>query len=114
MSKLEEGTRLIVSNRFLQSVLTYHIILFFVMVFTYSYVIDFKKHFTIFDESGTAADDIEPSLGLITYYVLATQTTVMSGEILPRHRTTLGRNLLGMHIFFSWFIIVLAMTPIDE
>ena len=111
MGKLEEGTHLIVSNRFLQSVLTYHIILFFVMVFLYSYVIDFKKHFTIFDDSGK---DIEPTLGLITYYVLATQTTVMSGEVLPRHRTKVGRNLLGMHIFFSWFIVVLAMTPLDE
>lgn len=83
----------------------YHLILFIVFVVIYRYVIDFNTHFRI-------EGDVPASLSVISYFTLLSQTTVMTGEIVPR--TSLGRSLLSTHVFFSWFVVILSVTPIGE
>lgn len=80
----------------------YHMVLFLVFCFIYRFVIDFQEHFTAKSNS----------VSMVAYYVLLTQTTVMVGEIVPK--TKLGRSLLGTHVFLSWFVIILSVTPVGD
>jgi hypothetical protein len=48
----------------------------------------------------------------IAYYTLHTQSTVMTGDIQPK--TRLARALQSSHVLLSWFIVILAMTPLNE
>jgi len=96
------ATRLILSNRFLERLMQYHLILFVVFCAIYRFGIDFKKHFTA----------KENTISLVSYYVLLTQTSVMAGEIAPR--TKLGRSLLATHVFLSWFVVILSITPVGD
>jgi hypothetical protein len=102
--RIVRDAQLVLSSKFLQTLMAYHITLFIIFVLIYRYAIDFKKHFRV--EEGTPAN-----ISLISYFTLLSQTTVMT-EIAPK--TSLGRSLLATHIFFSWFIVVLSMTPIGE
>jgi len=95
-------TRLILSNRFLERLVQYHMVLFLVFCALYKFAIDFKKHFTAVDNS----------ISTVSYFALLTQTSVMAGEITPR--TQLGRSLLATHVFLSWMIIVLSVTPVGD
>lgn len=98
---LKNDVHMVVNNKFLKALLYYNIILYCI-IFSVYLIIDFKKHFDLHEN---AHDDV----GTIAYYTLLCQTQVMAGEIVPK--THFGRALLGMHIFFSWFVIVLVMVP---
>jgi len=102
--RIMRDARLVLSNKFLQSLMAYHTGLFVIFALIYLFVIDFNKHFHV-------EGDAPASLSLISYFTLLSQTTVMT-EITPK--TSLGRSLVATHIFFSWFIIILSMTPIGE
>jgi len=96
------ASRLILSNRFLERLMQYHMVLFLVFCGIYRFLIDFKQHFTV----------RENTISIVSYYVLLTQTSVMAGEIVPR--TKLGRSLLATHVFLSWFVIILSVTPVGD
>ena len=101
--RIDQGTSLVLGNRFLQNVLTYQFVVFLSFVTLYRYAIDFETHFET--KHGARA-----TMSTISYYVLHTQSTVMC-EIIPK--TPLGRSLQASHIFLSWFIIILSMAPIN-
>ena len=102
--RIVRDAQLVLSNKFLQSLMAYHLGLFIIFALIYRYVIDFRKHFRV-------EENVPVSLSLVSYFTLLTQTTVMT-EIVPR--TSLGRSLVATHIFFSWFIVILSMTPVGE
>jgi hypothetical protein len=102
---VERGAELVLSNKFLQSLMTYHLLIFIVFVLIYKYAIDFREHFKVPPKTPS-------SISVIAYFVLLCQTTVMTGEIVPK--TNLGRSLLSTHVFFSWFVVILSITPIGE
>lgn len=95
-------TKLILSNRFLERLMQYHMVLFLIFCGIYRFLIDFTKHFTA----------KENTISVVSYYVLLTQTSVMAGEIAPR--TKLGRSLLATHVFLSWFVVILSVTPVGD
>jgi hypothetical protein len=78
-------------------------VLFCVFVFLYSVAINFEDHFTV---------SKRPTISHVSYFVLLTQTTVMTGEITPK--TKLGRALLATHVFLSWFVVILSVTPVGD
>jgi len=100
-----DTTVLILTNRFLRNVVLYHAILFCLYVVIYTSVIRFDEHFDL--RYGT-----DTSVSTVAYYVLHTQSTVMTGDIQPK--TRLARALQSSHVLLSWMIIVLAMTPLNE
>ncbi len=102
MSRISRGAGLLMANSFLQSLMTYHMVLFIVFVSIYR-LIKFDEHFTV---------DKTPTISHIAYFTLLTQTTVMTGEITPK--TKLGRSLLATHVFMSWFVVILSVTPIGD
>jgi len=102
---VKTSATLIITNRFLQSVVLYHLFLYIIFFCLYSFVIRFDEHFDL--RYGASS-----SLSTIAYYTLHTQSTVMTGDIQPR--TRLARALQSSHVLLSWFIIVLAMTPLNE
>jgi len=104
MTEVKESATLVFTNRFLKSVVLYHIVLFMIFLFIYSTLIRFDQHFEL-------TQDDEPTISTIAYYTLHTQSTVMS-EIHPK--TKFGRALQSSHVLLSWFIVVLAMTPLNE
>lgn len=102
--RLARSADLVLSNSFLKTLMVYHLVLYIVFLIIYRYVIDFKKHFRV-------EGDVPASVSLVSYFTLLTQTTVMT-EITPK--TSLGRSIVSTHIFLSWFIIILSMTPIGD
>ncbi len=102
MSRVSMGAGLLMTNTFLQSLMMYHMLLFIVFVIIYR-TIQFETHFTV---------KKRPSVSHIAYFTLLTQTTVMTGEITPK--TKLGRSLLATHVFLSWFVVILSVTPIGD
>lgn len=101
-----EAAVLIVSNRFLRTVVLYHLILFFLFLFIYTTLVRFESHFDL------RYGDEDATVSTIAYYVLHTQSTVMTGDVQPK--TRLGRALQSSHVILSWIIIILAMTPLNE
>ena len=106
MSNARESASLIFTNRFLRSVVIYHMVLYCIFLFIYTTVIRFDQHFD------SKYQDTRPTVSTIAYYTLHTQSTVMTGDIQPK--TRLGRSLQSSHVLLSWFIVVLAMTPLNE
>ncbi|MGA1563939.1 MAG: hypothetical protein ACO35C_04890 [Pontimonas sp.] len=100
-----QAATLVLTNRFLRSVVIYHMVLFAIFMVLYTSVIRFEEHFDL--RYGT-----EATTSTIAYYTLHTQSTVMTGDIQPR--TRLARALQSSHVLLSWFIVVLAMTPLNE
>lgn len=101
-----EPVKLIISNSFLRSVITYHCVLYCIFLIMYMTIVDFDQNFyTPHKTPGTTT-----SISTISYYIIATQTTVMC-EIVPR--TALARSLQTTHTLLSWFVIILSMSPID-
>jgi hypothetical protein len=103
---VSDSAALVITNRFLRSVVLYHAVLYCIFLTIYVGLIRFDKHF---DFRYDTTDNI--SISTIAYYTLHTQSTVMS-DIHPR--TKLGRALQSSHVLLSWFIVVLAMTPLNE
>lgn len=101
----QNSATLVLTNRFLRSVVIYHMILFALFMTIYTVVIRFDAHFDL--RYGT-----EATASTIAYYTLHTQSTVMTGDIQPK--TRLARALQSSHVLLSWFIVVLAMTPLNE
>ena len=101
MEKMENNVHLMVNNKFLKGLVLYNVLLYCVFLSTYL-IIDFHVHFNLPPGS---SDDVST----IAYYTLLSQVQVMAGEITPK--TSLGRTLLGLHVFFSWFVVVLIMVP---
>lgn len=97
-----QSAGLIISNAFLETLMLYHMVLFIVFIMIYK-SIEFEKHFTV---------EKAPSWSHIAYFTLLTQTTVMAGEITPK--TKLGRSILATHVFLSWFVVILSVTPVGD
>jgi hypothetical protein len=102
--RLVHSASLVLTNSFLQTLMTYHLVLYVIFLCIYRYAIDFNKHFHV-------EGNIPASISIVSYFTLLTQTTVMT-EITPR--TTLARSLVSTHIFLSWFIVILSMTPVGD
>jgi hypothetical protein len=102
---VSDSAALVITNRFLRSVVLYHAVLYCIFLTIYVGLIRFDKHFDM--RYGAT-----PSVSTIAYYTLHTQSTVMTGDIQPR--TKLARALQSSHVLMSWFIVVLAMTPLNE
>jgi hypothetical protein len=83
-------------SRFFEALLLYNIILFVIFVAIY-HLIDFRRHFDL-------PEHTPPTTHSILYYTFMTQAQVMAGEISPK--TNLGRQLLVVHVFLSWFVTV--------
>lgn len=94
---------LVLTNSFLQTLMAYHLVLYVIFLCIY-YAIDFNKHFRV-------EGNIPASISIVSYFTLLTQTTVMT-EITPQ--TPLARSLVSTHIFLSWFIVILSMTPVGD
>jgi len=91
----------VLNNSFVKALFTYNLVLYVMFFGVYS-MIDFPKHFNL--PNNTNADT-----GTVAYYTLMCQTQVMAGEITPK--TQLSRALVGIHVFFSWFVVALIMVP---
>jgi hypothetical protein len=102
---VSDSAALVITNRFLRSVVLYHAVLYCIFLTIYVGLIRFDTHFDL--RYGATA-----SVSTIAYYTLHTQSTVMTGDIQPR--TKLARALQSSHVLMSWFIVVLAMTPLNE
>lgn len=102
---VSNSAAIVITNRFLRSVVLYHVILFSIFFVIYTALIRFDTHFDM--RYGATS-----SLSTIAYYTLHTQSTVMTGDIQPR--TKLARALQSSHVLLSWFIVILAMTPLNE
>lgn len=103
--KAQDSASLVITNRFLRSVALYHGVLFCIFMSIYVGLIRFEEHFDL-------RFNAEPSVSTIAYYVLHTQSTVMTGDVQPK--TRLARALQSSHVLLSWFIVILAMTPLNE
>lgn len=103
-NRLVRSVGLVLTNSFLETLMAYHLVLYVAFLCIYRYAIDFNKHFR-FDGNHPA------NISVISYFTLLTQTTVMS-EITPK--TALGRSIVSTHIFLSWFIVILSMTPVGD
>lgn len=102
MAGFATGAGLLLTNTFLENLMLYHMVLFLTFVSIYR-IIDFEKHFTV---------KSRPSISHIAYFTLLTQTTVMAGEITPK--TQLGRSLMATHVFLSWMVVILSVTPVGD
>jgi hypothetical protein len=101
----KDSAALVITNRFLRSVALYHGVLYCIFMIIYVGLIRFETHFDL-------RYNAEPNLSTIAYYVLHTQSTVMTGDVQPK--TRLARALQSSHVLLSWFIVILAMTPLNE
>jgi hypothetical protein len=102
---VENSASLVITNRFLRTVALYHGVLFCLFLIIYVGLIRFENHFDM--RYGAT-----PTISTIAYYTLHTQSTVMTGDIQPK--TKLARALQSSHVLLSWFIVILAMTPLNE
>lgn len=93
--------KMVIHSKFMEGILLYNLLVFAVFYAIY-HTIDFEKHYRI--TTGT-----KPTSSFIMYFAFLTHTNAMCAEVEPK--TPLGRNIMGLHVMFSWGLFLVLLAP---
>lgn len=98
---MSSGLKITVHRGFLEGIVLYNILVFAVFYSIY-HTIDFEKHFTV-------ASGVKVTSPFLLYFSFLTHANAMCSEVVPR--TEFARNLLGLHVLFSWGLFLILLAP---
>lgn len=101
MSENGPHMKLVIHSKFMEGILLYNLMVFAIFYSIY-HVIDFEKHYQI-------PEGMHPTPSFLMYFSLLTHTNAMCAEVTPK--TTLGRNLMALHVMFSWGLFLVLLAP---